>query len=596
MRVGAGPKTKVVQPGAKEPADASPGAKTTQAPAGAAETAKLNPPQQPRVHAEGFEAREAPRAPSEVAAAVPRLGAAGQAPRGHSALSLQSAQIRLASGQHASKAGPSAPPADGEDAAKGGLLDVVENLWGVLTGDPAVNLPLEQSFGPVWARLTPKGRAKVAQRITSVADLITAIDGAQNAGVSNADLRARLADCTQLRPELFAHFNTDAAFQQASAAVQKAFEHLTPSSQPLSPEVEDLYQATEDKILTRARTPSTDPSLRALKSIRTSTVFRSLPTGEQRTVLNVFAKLWPGGRKYLASLAHREHKDRPLLMAPGVQVQGPERTTLLQAVQRLMQEGVTPAFRKEGLTAPALAEQILQHIDQPGTIRQQDRGTCTVTTLQYVLADMLPGAFAEHCVNLVVREKTVFQDGVVAELLQNSIPKDSATGRSDISRIFQSNMMNAATSSDKIYNNPKDAFFTTDGEKEGSGLSYREEARVMVRLFGTSNLTFENCFSDDAWEMLKATTPSPKGPSGSLGLTWGKGGHAVAVVKIEGDRLFFRNPWGETTLAAGKVRKPPGSTIEDPKTGVESIDRATFEKLFLDATLIMPRDDTPVKA
>ena len=51
----------------------------------------------------------------------------------------------------------------------------------------------------------------------------------------------------------------------------------------------------------------------------------------------------------------------------------------------------------------------------------------------------------------------------------------------------------------------------------------------------------------------------------------------VTFDRIEGGRLYYRNPWGKTTLKKGASRNPPGSRVEDAN-GLESIAKADFQK------------------
>lgn len=47
------------------------------------------------------------------------------------------------------------------------------------------------------------------------------------------------------------------------------------------------------------------------------------------------------------------------------------------------------------------------------------------------------------------------------------------------------------------------------------------------------------------------------------------GGHAVTFMRVEGDRVFFRNPWGATDLPVGTTQRD-GSRVEAPATGLYS--------------------------
>jgi hypothetical protein len=55
------------------------------------------------------------------------------------------------------------------------------------------------------------------------------------------------------------------------------------------------------------------------------------------------------------------------------------------------------------------------------------------------------------------------------------------------------------------------------------------------------------------------------------------GGHAVTFVRMEGDRVFFRNPWGEADAAAG-TETNFGARVEDQATGLYSFSLEQFRE------------------
>ena len=65
-----------------------------------------------------------------------------------------------------------------------------------------------------------------------------------------------------------------------------------------------------------------------------------------------------------------------------------------------------------------------------------------------------------------------------------------------------------------------------------------------------------------------------------LRMHWGEdksGGHAVVGVKVENERVYFRNPWGGSG-ADGDLKSNPPRRIEDSTTGLESMTVADFKK------------------
>jgi hypothetical protein len=65
------------------------------------------------------------------------------------------------------------------------------------------------------------------------------------------------------------------------------------------------------------------------------------------------------------------------------------------------------------------------------------------------------------------------------------------------------------------------------------------------------------------------------------------GGHAVTFVRVEGDRVFFRNPWGPNNLAPGATQRD-GSRVEDPATGLYSFSMEELRARISGLTALEP--------
>src|SRR5262249_27888294 len=72
----------------------------------------------------------------------------------------------------------------------------------------------------------------------------------------------------------------------------------------------------------------------------------------------------------------------------------------------------------------------------------------------------------------------------------------------------------------------------------------------------------------DMLDVLKDAMPTPT----LVDLRWGDSGHAVVVTRIENDRVYFRNPWGEVKDVKDGYNYPdPPRRLEDAKNDIESM-------------------------
>jgi hypothetical protein len=331
--------------------------------------------------------------------------------------------------------------------------------------------------------------------------------------------------------------------------------------------------------------PSSATAGRLLASLLESAHFNALSPGDKSQVLDIFQKTDNRGREHLLELTNRTFlslKDVFRRVAdPKAQVghsalldKDKDGRTLLSNLHAMATGKLAPALEEQGITRASLLSSVMQEAGQPGEINQSNRGTCTVTAMQYMLCKEDPAEYVRLMRGLTSPGGTVkMRNGDTLKREEDSIAPDSATSRSASERLFQSAMMEY--SNGKLnYSNVTDT--STGKNTARSGLNGDEQERGLQALFGRDYEQFGGK-PDKAVEVLKKAS----GQRLLLDLKWGKnGGHAVTFVKIENDRVYFRNPWGPTGDAKGTTYESPPRRLEDPDTRLESMSLEDFKKAF----------------
>jgi hypothetical protein len=364
--------------------------------------------------------------------------------------------------------------------------------------------------------------------------------------------------------------------------------------------------------------PAADPD--ALAALRPLPNFASLAPEQQAKACEIFPKLDPDGRSHLADLVNRTMPGgKPALL--DTDSQG---GTLLDSLHKIATGPLAPEFLANGVTRYSLLSSIAQEAATPGEINQSHRGTCTVTSMQYMLSKKNPAEYVRLMQGLISPGGTApLRNGEALTRVPDSIAPDDATTRSASERLFQSAMMD--------YCNGSEVYKNLDDLKTGGLDTDESQERGLNALFGG---TFRACSfrhatpdeekaTHDAWEELSAdernewrqksnAAPSMMLPEefyareqlmqklrelpseGALaGISYGRfdtsAGHDVVIEKLENDRIYFRNPWGARDQPNGTVLfKTPDCRLEDNKTGLESMSCEDFfkfcgRKLYLSA-------------
>lgn len=235
----------------------------------------------------------------------------------------------------------------------------------------------------------------------------------------------------------------------------------------------------------------------------------------------------------------------------------------------------------DGIDRQQLLAELIQEISVPASIAQNNKGTCSVTSIQILMAMEQPAEYARIVSELASPVgQAALRDGSGihrdAELAQ-----DDGSNRSVPSRLWQPAMMEFASGT-LFYDNAIDKN-TVLGIPTGSGMNngamqsviralmggdvvtYRAEGKTPLNLDPTNLLMGNSATGSRSPDALIARIQDStrRGDPVPVGMDWGQpdaegkihGGHAVLVTKIEGDQVFYHNPWGiEEAMSLGTFK------------------------------------------
>jgi hypothetical protein len=301
--------------------------------------------------------------------------------------------------------------------------------------------------------------------------------------------------------------------------------------------------------------------------------FQNLTEKEQLTFLNLSYKE-DTKKSFLGKLFGRsteEGVDKNLIaLLESGKLQNKDNTgnSLLHNLSKMNEQSFTSPLDGE-----KIMNETIETILRPDVIHQGHKGTCTVTTLEYINAKNHPAEYVRIISGLTDIEGNVkLRNGDTMKRL-DGIKYEDDSGRRDIDRIYQASMMNYANGKDKIYDNKADKHYkleevnpdeVNDGtlkkligkgtpEKDYKGL-YDEELNKALNAVLPYDSVVEknyNIKSDFIEKEIKASLSS--GKEVPVTLTWGKddessdgkGYHKLAVENIDDEYVYLRNPHGD---------------------------------------------------
>ncbi|MDC0713766.1 hypothetical protein POL68_35190 [Stigmatella sp. ncwal1] len=430
-----------------------------------------------------------------------------------------------------------------------------------------------------------------------------------------------------------ARLTRDSHFRKASTAEKELMARVFPSTSPATarglPTVArqlsqaKLPTAQREQILRHAFSAKSDADMR----LATRDVLRALkgqPEQTQQALLEPFTRPRLSEKKaaYASKLVHS-----PAWRSLGA----PERTQLAQVLSTASPDNLRSlhtlaqlpgmlmdrdaqggtllshlAQLAKGPLHPALHERraellngVLEETAQSFQVDQKEFNTCTVTSMQYELVRDNPAEYARLIAGLAGPTGRVgMRGGGEIELQDDSLSSKASGPYSSAHRtlseaIFQTSLMEFANGIDEYYVQGSRG---TDESVRPDGSTYTGQyASGMVQaasaLFGRAYTTWYKTPSTFDAQMEFLRNYQPAGPNTPVLISYDTtpgivgGDHAVNFVRVEGDRVFFRNPWGpEYFLKAGDIQHDQ-SRVEDPKTGLYSFTIEQLRTLMWDLTV-----------
>ena len=337
-----------------------------------------------------------------------------------------------------------------------------------------------------------------------------------------------------------------------------------------------------------------------LSNLITHDTFGAMSAQDKTKTLNVFENTTIDGKGALLKLMDKNINGTSALLSKGYGATGPT----LDSLNRLATSNInarvgdasgTPANRAK------VMEDLMNELSNPAqNINQGNRGTCTVTSMTYGLAEKNPAEYARLVTDLAINGQTKLANGDTIQPPADGLAQDNGS-RSVGERLLQSSLM---TYANPTYQNFNAAALTNpnvniDGVPPGfgSGMNPDNQSKVLGALHNrkyevVTEIKYNFVAANkDVLAMTKLELEKRGGPV----YTWvdwsspgSPGSHIVEVTKIENGRVYFRNPWGgnipgisngvgPTDVGATPARTPP-RRVEDGPNGIESMSTDDYLK------------------
>ncbi|NOK38390.1 hypothetical protein HMI49_34855 [Corallococcus exercitus] len=414
----------------------------------------------------------------------------------------------------------------------------------------------------------------------------------------------------------------DPDFRKASTSERELMASVFPSTSPATARAlpaltrqlsqTNLSRAEREQVLRHACSEQRDaPTREATRDVMRA--LKGQPEAAKSALLEPFTKPWltearaegaqalvkspawkqlgPTERTQLAQVFSEARGEYDGLRSVKLLSQKPERLmdrdatggTLLSNLARLakgpLHPGVGEARRGE------LMRGVLQETARAYEVNQSVFGTCTVTSMQYELVRDNPAEYARIMAGLAGPNGRVdMRGGGTLELQADSLPQNALQGRSFSEALFQSSLMEFANGVDEYHVQGPNG----DESISPIGNTYQGQygdsmVRAVSALFGRQFAEWgtNDQTRDAQLDFLRKY--QPKGPNDPVLIAFftspdaQAGAHAVTFVKVEGDRVFFRNPWGPTADPKG-TEEEFGARVEKGSTGLYSFSLEQFRE------------------
>jgi len=218
----------------------------------------------------------------------------------------------------------------------------------------------------------------------------------------------------------------------------------------------------------------------------------------------------------------------------------------------------------KGLDRGVVMDEVLETVTSPGVIHQDSKGSCTVTTLEYLHVRKDPSDYIRVVGDLTEEGGvTTLKNGEKIIRNPNGLAVDGTT-RSNIDRVYQSTMMDYGGGGH--YDNVVDGHISASGLKIDSGLAYKGTNRVEDGVLGGKwkreflNVDDPMARSEFEKEVAGAAGKDEHVP---IAMRWAEdpkdvhAGHMLSAYKVDDDFVYLRNPWGrqDDGLGDGPARE-----------------------------------------
>lgn len=200
------------------------------------------------------------------------------------------------------------------------------------------------------------------------------------------------------------------------------------------------------------------------------------------------------------------------------------------------------------LEPTSLLSDTIQELAVPSAINQQNKTTCTVTSVQIMTAMENPAEYARIIAGLASPSGQVQLANGQTLNRKPGTEKDDDSNRTQSSRLWQAAMVQFALGPSVNYDNKSDS--RSDGKW---GVFGPELDKVVDALSNRDNPVLEVGDNLSADEMVaEISKHANAGKPVPVCMDWGEKdasgnehpGHDVLVTKVTGDRVYYNNPWG----------------------------------------------------
>ncbi len=283
--------------------------------------------------------------------------------------------------------------------------------------------------------------------------------------------------------------------------------------------------------------------------------FKQLSPADQKRLVEVEAQTFGNGKRWqLENLLKRSTDEgTPLLLSRSPDREGPSVLDALHGVATGPRHlELSEQRRKSDLG------QLLRELDEPDrAVNQGNRGTCGATVITHDLAAHEPAEYARLVHSLMATGEATLRNGDRIHVPADAFAEDRSD-RSTSERLMQSALMQYAHPDSTYHNAWADPVrdgggqggLSRDGydDRKGGGLATEEVERIAEGVYAKEHTVYDGSsflFRNGTRMISHAKSLLDQGQRPVLAfIKWPPSQHIVEITKVEGGRVYFRNPIG----------------------------------------------------